>query len=124
MPTIKSLPTKPRPPQLPLWRLSQLPPSRPLNRLHLLPLPLATSIRNILRNLPTITHHANSRTDDLPAASSVEKRGTSSPTVRLAQSSSASCASKRVLALTARLADKSWSYLQPKMTPKTPLTYS
>ena len=117
---IKLRPTKPRPPQLPIWRPSQLPPSRPLNRLHSLPLPLATSNKNILRNLPTITHHADSRRDDLPAASSVEKRGTSSPTVRPAQSSSASCASKRALALVARLEDKACSHLQQRTTPKTP----
>ena len=57
-------------------------------------------------------------------ASSVEKRGTSSPAVRPAQSSSASCASKSSLAPAARLEDKFWSYLLPKMTPNIPLTCS
>ena len=88
------------------------------------PLPLATSTRNIRRNLRFTVRHADRWIDDLSAASSVEKRGTSSPTVRPAQSSSASSANKRALALAARLEDKSWSYLSPRMTPKLTPTYS
>ena len=59
-----------------------------------------------------------------PSASSVEKRGTSCPAVRPAQSSNACCASKRLLAPAARLEDKYWSCLLWKMTPKIPLMCS
>ena len=62
------------------------------------PTPPATSTRDVLKKLPNISRRADSRTDDLPAASSVGKRGTSSPTVRPAQSSNASCSSKCELA--------------------------
>ena len=120
----KSLYTKLRQPWLTSWWLSLLPLSRPPNCLRLSPIPLATSTRNIQRNLCSTVHHADRWTDDLPAASSVEKRGTSSPTVRPAQSSSAYSASKRALAIASRLEDKSWSYLSPRMTPTLTPTYS
>ena len=120
----KSPHTKLRQPRLMPWRLSLLPQSRPPNRLRLLPLPLATSTRNIRRNFRFTIRHADRWIDDLPAASSVKKRGTSSQTVRPVQSSSAYSASKRLLALAARLEDKSWSYLSLRTTPKLTPTYS
>ena len=51
------------------------------------------------------------------------EEGHLAPTVRPAQSSSASYASKCTLALAGRLKDESWSRLQPTTAPKNPLTY-
>ena len=120
----KSLHAKLRQPRLTPWRLSLLPISRLPNRLRLSLLLLTTSTRNIQRNLLSIIRHTDRWTDDLPDASSVEKRGTSSPTVRPAQSSSIYSTSKSALALAAHLEDKSWSYLSPKTTPRLTPTYS
>ena len=116
--------TKLRQPRLTPWWLFLLPQSQPLNRLRLSPLPLATSTRNILRNLPFTVRHADRWIDDLPAASSAERKDISSPTVRPVQSSSASFASRRAPELAACFEDKSWSYFSLRMTPKLTPTYS
>ena len=84
------------------------------------PAPLAISTRDTLRRTPIFNCHADSRTDDLLAASSVGKRDTSCPTVRPAPSSNACCANKRALMLAAHLEDRYWSFLLWKTTPKTP----
>ena len=104
---------------------TNLPPLyQPFNRLLLLPLDrlplhaLAAPTRNTLRRTLLIVHLADNRTGDLHAASSVEKRGTSPPTVQPAQPSSASYASKHTLALAARLKDNSRNRPQPRTAPK------
>ena len=85
------------------------------------PIPLATPTRTTKRKVHTFDHLAGSKTDDLLAASYVEKKGTLCPTDRLAQSYSAYCTSKRAIPLAALQEDKSWSYLPRKMATKTPL---
>ena len=78
----------------------------------------AATTRNTLRRTLIIVHRTDNRTGDLHAASSVEKRGTSPPTVQPAPSSSASYSSKHTLALAARLKYNSQNRPQPRTAPK------
>ena len=65
-------------------------------------------------------HHADNRTEGLPAASYAAKRGILSPTAPLAPSSSAYCANKRGIPPAVPQEDKSWSCLRHMKAIKAP----
>ena len=90
----------------------------------LLSLPLATSTRNTAKILRSIALPADRWIDDHHAASSVERKATSSPTAWPAQSSSAFFASKHAPAPADCLEDKYWSCRTQRTTPKLTPTYS
>ena len=85
---------------------------------------LATSTRNTMRILLFTALPANRWIDDLPAASSAERKDILSPTAHPVQSSSVSFVSKSTPALADRLEDKSWSNLCLRTTPKLTVPYS
>ena len=92
------------------------------------PPPVPAPARHLFQEYPEeppFYHPPRRQMDRRPhAASSVERKDISSPTVRPVQSSSASSASKSTPALASCLEDKYWSYLSPRTTPKLTQTYS
>ena len=77
-----------------------------------------------MRILHFTTLPADRWIDNLPAASSAERKDISSPTARPVQLSSAFFVSKRAPALADRLEDKYWSCHNLRTTTKLTPTYS
>ena len=119
LPLIRPQPLLPMP-----WPLSSLLLPQLLNRLLPLPLSLATSTRSTVKILRSTALPADRWINDHHAASSAERKDTSSPTARPVQFSSAFSASRRVPAPADRLEDKYWSCRNPRTTPKLTPMYS
>ena len=99
------------------WPLFPLLPSQPLNRLLSLPLPLVTSTRSTVKILSSTALLADRWIDDRHAASSSERKDTSSPIAQPVQFYSAFSGSKHAPTPADRLENKYWSCRNPRTTP-------
>ena len=100
------------------WPLFPHLPSQPLNCLLPLPLPLTTSTRSRVKILSSTALPDDRWIDDRHAASSAERKDTSSPIVQPVQFSSTFSASKHSPAPSDHLEDKYWSSRNSRTTPK------